>query len=412
MTNFRSQAAACPAKILLGVLVLSFGVWGIGDMLRSHGRNVTVATVGGTAITADEFARALHRETENIRRILGDRYSPELLKSLNLSQQVLQKLINHTLMTLESQSLGLMPGDTEVVRHIRSNPSFQDSKGNFDKEGFKRWLGNNGMSEKNYIEQLRRDMASGLLMGTLTSAAPVSDAAVRTLYDAQEEQRTVALYTIAPSLVSNISPPTGAQLQAYYDAHKNEFTAPEYRTLSYVSISPADAQTAAASEDELKTAYKEHIDEFRHPERRAVDQLLYSSEEKAKAAEALLKSGKSFTDIASETEILNKDALSLGKVEKGAILQNAADAVFALPEGGHTDPIQSPFGWHIFHVSAIDPPSVSSFEEVRAATGKRAEGNAMPARRKANSPTRWKMRWPAAPRCRKRRMNRSWHYIA
>ncbi len=365
LDQFRSLSGSLPAKILLGLLVLSFGVWGIGDMLRHPGRNVTVATVGGSAISGDEFARALHRETENVRRILGDNYSPEMLKTLHLPQQVLQKLVNRELLALESQSLGLVPSDAEVVRHIRANPAFQDDKGNFDKQRFEATLRNGNISEKTYVDQLRQDMASGLLLGTIDSAVPVPDAAVRTLYNARQEQRTVTIYALAPSLAANVPPPDNAQIAAYYDAHKSEFTAPEYRSLSYVTVTSADALATAISEDALKAAYKERGDEFRHPERRGVEQLLYASEDKAKAAELLLKNGKSIAEVAKTTDVLNKNALSLGKVERGNVLQNAADAVFSLHVGEHTPPIQSPFGWHIFHVSAIDEPSVAPFEEVR-----------------------------------------------
>jgi peptidyl-prolyl cis-trans isomerase D len=364
LDSFRSLAGSLPAKILLLFLVLSFGVWGVGDMVRSQGRNSAIATVGGTSISANEFARALHRESENMRNMLGSRYSPDLIKSLNLPQQVLQKLISRILIAKESESLGLVPSDAEIVKHIRSNSAFQDSKGNFDKALFDAMLKNLGTTEKTYVQQMREDMASSLLLDTLRSAAPVSDMAVHTLYDLQEEQRAAAVYTIMPSLVANVPSPTDAQLQVYYDTHKNEFTAPEYRTVSYTIISPTDVQPTASA-DELKAAYKDRIDEFKHPERRTVEQLLYASEDKAKAAEEMLKAGKSFADVAKQTEITNKSAISLGKVERHAIPPDAADAVFSLPAGGHTNPIPSPFGWHIFGVTAIEPPSVSPFDEVR-----------------------------------------------
>src|SRR5258708_831753 len=124
------------AKLLLAFLVLTFAVWGIGDMVRQSGRNITVATVGHTAITGDQFMRELRLQSENLRQGMGDQFSPELLKSLHLPQQVMQKLISHTLLKLESESLGIVPSDAEVVRLIREDPSFQDSKGHFDKSLF------------------------------------------------------------------------------------------------------------------------------------------------------------------------------------------------------------------------------------------------------------------------------------
>jgi peptidyl-prolyl cis-trans isomerase D len=57
-------------------------------------------------------------------------------------------------------------------------------------------------------------------------------------------------------------------------------------------------------------------------------------------------------------------------VEHDTILDAAADAVFALKTGEVTEPVKSAFGWHIFHVTAITPPSVTPFEEMRPALEK------------------------------------------
>jgi len=366
LNSFRSLAGGFSAKILLALLVLSFAVWGIGDMVNSPSHTKAVATVGGTKITRDMFARELSRKSEAMRQMMGDRYSPEMMKSLNLPQQVLSQLIHQALLKRESESLGIVPSDADVARAIRGNRGFHDQKGNFDKNIFDAVLRNMGMSEKNYVEQMRQDMAAALLRETLVASVPVPTAAARALFDVREEQRAVTLYTFGPSLVDSIVQPDIAQLKAYYDAHSREFTAPEYRTVSYVTIAAGDVkENAAAMEDELQAAYKERADEFKHAERRTVEQLLYSSKENAEKAKLLVTGGKSFAAVARETEILNKDAVSLGKVERSKIFEGAADAVFSLKNGGVTDPIQSPFGWHLFHVTAIEPAATASFEEVK-----------------------------------------------
>lgn len=371
LNTFRAIAGSGFAKILLLILVICFGVWGVGDVLRTTGANPTVASIGEIKISAKEFMGSMHMETENLRHVMGDNYSPELLKNLNLSHWVLQKLINNALLKQETEAIGLVPSDSDVVRRIRADQNFQDAKGNFDKKIFEARLANIGMSEKAYVEQLRGDMAIGLLMDTLTAATPVTDIAVRTLLEAREEQRSVTLYNLNTSLVGNVPHPDDAQIKAYYDAHAREFTAPEYRTLSYVSLSSADVpKNAKDSEELLKAMYNDRIDEFKRPERRAVEQLLYASEDKARKAKEMLAGGKSFEQVAKELPVTNKDSISMGKIERSGLIENAEDSVFSLPKGGITDPIQSPFGWHIFRVTEIDPPSTLPFEEARPALEK------------------------------------------
>ena len=353
------------------LLVVSFGVWGVGDMVRTSAHNPTIANVGSVTITANDFARSLHQETENLRRVMGDNYSPDLMKNMNLSHWVLQRLINNALLRQETQAIGLFPSDSDVVRRIRSNPEFQDNKGNFDKRIFEAKLQNSGMSEKSFVEQMRQDMAIGILIDSITAVIPVSDTAVRTLLESREEQRSVRLYTLNTSLVGAVPEPDELKVQSYYDAHAREFTAPEYRSVSYVSITAADIpKDLKAPEEELKTMYNDRIEDFKRPERREVEQLLFASEDKARSASAMIKGGKSFAQVAKEFPILNKDSVSMGKIERDGLIENAVESVFTLPKDGVTDPIQSPFGWHIFHAVSIAPPSVLSFEEARPALEK------------------------------------------
>ncbi len=366
LNTIRSSTHGIVVKILLGLVCLSFVIWGIGDMGKNPRSNRTLATVGGTEITTDQYMRALHGETENIRRLMGDSYTPEALKGMNVEGYVLENLVNHRLLQLESTNLGLIPSDVDVVRRIRSNASFQDSKGNFDKAIFESMLRNTNMNEKTYTDQLREDMGINILLDSLASGMPSLDAAAPTLLGAREEGRAITLYSMNDSIVTSIPTPDDAALKTYYDANPHEFTAPELRELSYVTITAADiAKNAVSSDDDLRAAYNEHIEEYKHPERRNVQQLLYSSEAQAKQASDMLKSGKTLAETAAKIQPLNKNAISMGLVEKHNIFDSAADTVFSMNKGDISAPIQSPFGWHVFTVSAIEPPSVSSFDEMR-----------------------------------------------
>ena len=366
LNTFRNYGSSLAAKILLGLLVITFSAWGIGDMIRNPARKLTVATVGQDSITNDVFAGALRREGENLKQSVGEDFTPEMLKDPRIAHHVLLQLVNNSLLHQESEALGLLPSDADVVRKIRTRPEFQDEKGNFSKALFENILKNGNMTEKAYVEIVRQEMANNLLIDTLNLRAPVLDIEAKTLLAAREEGRTISIYTLKPSLITDVPLPSDAQIKEYYDSHGKEFTAPEYRTLSYVTIKSEDvSKDFHYSEDELKAIYKERQEEFKRTERRSVEQLLYTSEDNAKKASELLKAGKSFEDVGKETNILNKNSLALGKLEKSNMIENAADKVFSMQKGEVTDPIQSPFGWHIFRVVDVEQPSVASFEEVR-----------------------------------------------
>lgn len=369
--KIRAHARNIGSKILMAMLILTFGVWGIEDMLMKSGGNAPVATVGDMKISVSEYQQALARETDKLRQMLGDQATPDILKSFDIGPQVLQRLVDERLLILESRKIGLRASDEEVARNIRKNPELLDEKGKFSKKNFEYFLQANHISEKAFIEKVRSDMAVTMLVNSILSTSNVPKNAASTLLSAREELRNIDLYTIPSSLVSTQQNPTDAQLKEYYDANIADFTAPEYRTISYVLLTADDAKkyakdskSASAGQD-LETIYHERIDEFKKPERRKVEQLLFATEEGAHKALEDIKSGKSFEQVAKESPILNPKTISLGVIEKSSMLAQAADQVFSQEVGVAGDPVKSSFGWHIFRVKEIVPPMTLPLEEVR-----------------------------------------------
>jgi peptidyl-prolyl cis-trans isomerase D len=371
LKKFRAHARNIGSKILMGLLILTFGVWGIEDMLLKSNGSATVATVGDMKISASEYQKAVTRETDKLRQMLGSQATPDILQSFNMGPQVLQRLVDERLLMIESRKLGLRASDEDVANNIRKNPQLLDEKGKFSKKNFEYFLQANNISEKAFIEKVRSDLAVTLLVDAITSTSNVPKNAASTLLSAREELRNIDLYTIPSSLVNTQPNPTDAQLKEYYDANIATFTAPEYRTISYVLITPDDAkklvkdsESSVAAQD-LETAYHERIEEFKKPERRKVEQLLFATEDRAQHALEDIRSGKSFEQVAKESPILNPKTISLGLIEKSSIIAEAADKVFEQEVGVAGAPVKSSFGWHIFRVKEIIPPMTLPLEEVR-----------------------------------------------
>lgn len=370
--QFRSVARSIGSKILMGLLILTFGVWGIEDMLRMSDDKVIVATVGDIKISYNDYQKTLSNETDRLRQMLGSAATPEALNNLALGPSVLKNMINEQLLVLESKRIGLKVSDEDVANSIRRNPALFDDKRQFSKKNFEYLLSSNGLTEKAYIEKTRQNMAINLLISSVVSLTHVPENAAKTLFASREEKRTVDVYTIPASLITSIAEPKEEQLEEYYKANINEFTAPEYREISYVVITAEHAKEAMKASGkpvdnkDIETAYHERIEEFKKPERRKVEQLLFSTEDAAHKALEDIKGGKSFEEIGKGANILNPKAISLGLLEKSKIIENAADQVFSLAIGAASDPIKSSFGWHIFRVTEILPPATQPLEEVRA----------------------------------------------
>ena len=365
LNQMRSLAGSFFAKLLLGLLVLSFVIWGIEDMVRMPSRNAIIAKVGSSEISRSAFENTLRGEIDNIRRSMGERFSPEIVAALNIPKRVLQKIINRTLLRLESDALGIAPSDTDIARRIRSNPAFTDEQGNFSKDIFTARLRSAGMDEKEFINQQRIEISLNLLMSSISDLPEMPLAAVETMYAALNEKRVAEVYVLNVSSI-NTPQPDDAQVEAYYKEHSDLFSMPETRILNYVTVKPDNLpQNITVTDEELRVAYAERQEEFKQPEKRRVEQLLFGTEDAAKNAHTQLVAGKSLDAVSKSPDVVNKNAISLGSIDQSRIVDNAAAVVFALQKDEYTAPIQTPFGWHIFHVSEIFPPRIAPFEDAR-----------------------------------------------
>lgn len=361
--TLRKGAHSFFAKALMGLLVLSFGAWGIGDILRTGGTGgAAVATVGDADISQADFLN----EMEKLKRSFGENFSPELLKSLNLYSIKMSELINRQLIKQEVKRLGISVSDEDLVAEISRDPEFRNANGEFDKPLFIKTLQQNRVNEKLYMESVRTEMEVRILLNTFTQYSLVPPELVDALYARQHEQRQVALFTITkPATAPKAPEQDGEALHSFYEAHKTSYVAPEYRSIGYLEISPEEIlKTVDVSRQELFDTYSQRTDEFTLPEQRDVEQLLYEDKASAEIAYGMLRASKSMEDILNAVPPAEGKATSLGLKSKD-VMPAGGDEVFSLDKGEFTYPIQSPFGWHIFIVKDIKQESTAPFDTVK-----------------------------------------------
>src|SRR5262249_22113718 len=159
-----------------------------------------------------------------------------------------------------------------------------------------------------------------------------------------------------PAQAGTIDPPSPETLAAYFDEHKAQFRAPEYRKISFVAITPEEiGKWTDVSDDDAKKLFEQRKDKLGTPEKRQVSQIVFPNVEEAQAARGRITSGTSFEDIAKEHKLADAD-VDLGLVAKSGILDPAiADAAFSLPSGEVSQPVQGRFGVALVKVGVIQP---------------------------------------------------------
>ena len=349
------------AKAILSVLVLAFALFfGFGDFARTS-FDVTVVSVGDHDITASQFQRELRRTQARLGAAVSQQLSQTLLVNLTLDA-----LTQRSLFDQATSRLGLTVSDAVVLEQIKANPAFHNLVGRFDRVEFERALANIGLDEQMYVAASRQDIAHAQLVSSVMSGGVAPRALARAIYKYRGERRVAEIMVIPHSSFSEIGGLDEAAIAEFHRGHPQRFTAPEYRLLTFITLSPEDlAPEIQISEDELREEYDARLGEYVTPERRHVEQIIFSDEETARRAYDRLGSGEDFAEVAAETSGLSADDIDLGPVTKGELPIEVADAVFALAAGNHSEPLKSPFGWHLFRVGKVDPGGTRSLQDVR-----------------------------------------------
>jgi peptidyl-prolyl cis-trans isomerase D len=357
-----STAKSVAVWIMLAFLILGLGGFGI----TSFSTGVTaIGAVGDTEITADDYARALQSQKDEIGAQLGRPLTTQEALSFGLDRQVRQSLITRAALDNEAARIGLSVGDQRVAAELVALPAFQGVSGSFDREAYRFALERIDQTEAQFETGLRRDIAREVLQGIVAGGFTAPAALTDTLFAWAAERRGFSVLRLTEAdLATPIPDPTEAELAAYHQANIAAFTRPEAKRITYAALLPeAIAADQPVDETVLRQIYEDRIDEFVIPERRLVERLVFPDQAAADAARAALDGGTPFETLVTDRG-LTLEAIDLGDVTR-ADLGEAGEAVFAAAEGSVAGPALSDLGPALFRVNAVLGAEETTFEEAR-----------------------------------------------
>lgn len=347
-------------------LVLSFAIWGIGDIFRGAGVS-TVAQVGSADISIEQFRQFYNDRLQQISRRVGRPITPDQARATGIDRQILNQLIAEVLLDERARQIGLGMSDGEVAAEIRREPAFQGANGQFDQQRFLYLIRQAGFTEQRFvIEQrrtaLRRQLASAI-DGDLKAPQSAADLANRY----ENEERSIEFVALNAQNAGDIPAPTPEQLAGFFEQRKLLFRAPELRKVLFLTLSPQEiAKTIEVSDADAERYYADHRARYTVPEKRQIQQIAFPNAQEAAAAQAKLAGGMTFEALAAERKIPEKD-LDLGLVSKAEMLDPAiAAAAFALKEGEVSAPVTGRFVTAIVRVTKIEPGQATPYAKVEA----------------------------------------------
>lgn len=354
------------ATILFSFLILSFAVWGIGDIFRTTPPSV-VAQVGKTSVSVDQMRIAYTNELQRLGRQFRTVITPEQARTFGIDQRVLSNLVTEAVLGEQAKSLGLGVSDQAVARSIMEDPNFRGADGQFSRALFDQALRNASLNEPGFLREQRGAMARIHLAQAIAGDLAVPVAAQEALHRYTNERRAAAYILLTPEMAGEIPAPTPEQLQSFYNDRKASFQAPEFRAVSILAVDAASlAKPETVTDADARAAYEREKAKFGSPERRTIQQITFPSQAEADAAAAKIKEGATFDAVAAERAVAPGD-LELGTFTKAEMLDQAvAAAAFGLAKDVVSAPVAGRFGPVIVRVTDIQPEVVKPFEEVAA----------------------------------------------
>lgn len=365
MDSMRNAAKSWVAKLLIGLLAVSFGVWGIADVFRNFGSGA-LAKVGDAEISAQEFTLAFNQYLQNFTRQTGQPLTPEDARKAGIDRAVLNNLIQTAAIDNQTMAMKLAVSDKALAQEVMVNPAFQGSDGKFDAEQFKRLLASNGLSEAMYFAEQRRGKLREAVTGTADGDVKAPEALVEAIYRHRNEQRD-ARYFVVKTADSEVAAPTDAEIKAEYEANPPAYTAPEYRTIAVMKVEPADIVAKIELTDaDLQAGYDKYKTEYFAPEKRTILQISFPTLDEAKAARDRIASGTDFLAIAKERGFAEADVTFAEKTKADFLDAAIADAAFTLAEGQVSEPVKGALATVLVKATKITAEHQSTLDEVKA----------------------------------------------
>ncbi len=366
LETMRQATQSIAAKIFLGLLVVSFVVWGASGALLG-GTSAEAIRVGDTRVSALDYRLAYQTRVSAIEQQLNQRLTLEQAKIFGIQQTVTDQLVSGAVLDESAKGMGLGISDERLVKAIAEDPSFKDGFGNFSSERLKAVLRQVGMSDDSYVRNqqsvaLRNQLVSGLSQGI---AAP--DAFYAAFSQYQTEKRVFDYVVVDRASVPAIAAPGDTELTKWFEENKTKFIAPEYRKLQLVRLiaddiaKPGDlsAQEVAAEYETLKAGYTQ-------PEQRRIQQIAFPDAAAAKAGADKLAGGMTVDALLAELGRTSADA-DLGLLRRDQIPDKiVADAAFAQELNKPGPIVEGLFGPVIVNVTEIKPQSEKPLAEVEA----------------------------------------------
>lgn len=365
LQNIRDNSSGIIAKIIVGLIAVTFVITGVNFMSGSGGDTV-IAEVDGVEITERRFVRKLEQERRQVLSLLGD---PTAINEDLLRQSVLNALVEEAAATSYSKKLAFAVTDQLIDQIIVEIPEFQ-TEGRFDPRAFDRAIGQMGVARLEFREELKRNLIEYQVKGAVETSTLVTPSELERLEVLQNQKRSGEVVVVGADQFLDQVTVNNEEIASFYDRNSTQFLTDESVALDYVLLSSDDfREKVTISDDDLRDAYDAEVAQAANEtERRARHILIAEGDGAIKKAINLkqqINDGVDFAELASaySDDIASKETGGdLGFAPSGTFVPEFEAALNTLVPNTVSDPIKTQYGYHLIELLESRARPVESFD--------------------------------------------------
>jgi len=340
--------------------------------IREDGKTETVE------VSAAAYGRAYRALLEQYRQALRERFSEELVRTLGLQDQVIERLVTDRLMDRRAAAEGIRVSDEELSAEITRMAAFHEG-GRFSREQYRRVLARAQLTETTFEEDFRSELLRRKLQALVMDGGKVSETEVRQAWELRRARVRAAWVGVPTESLLATAEATDADLEAHVKAHAARYARPERRRVLVATVPTASVPPPTVTDAEVEEAYRERLAEFEQPTRVRVAHILVrvptiggsAAEDAARAkAEAALQRVRGGADFGQVARELSEDTATaprggeVGLASPGELTPEFEKVAFGLKPGEVGGPVRTPFGYHVIKTMEVVPGSKKELRQV------------------------------------------------
>ncbi|MBN1380648.1 MAG: SurA N-terminal domain-containing protein [Deltaproteobacteria bacterium] len=383
----RKHARSWIMKVLLFIIIIVFVLY-FGSM-SGRQKAETVAVIDGRVIAMADVQREYNNLLTSYQQIYGDKLNNKILKQLNLKQKALDTLIDQAVILKKADEYNIETTDEEVRTFIMATPAFQRN-GVFDDRVYKYSLRYIKMAPEEYEIAQKKTLTAAKLEGLIADAVKVSDQEVYDLYKLQTEKINITYIKLSPDDFTDHVKPSPADLESYFDQHKEGFRIPDQVQLKYLAFLGSDySEQVDVSKDEIQNYYESHKAQWtnsdgktlslRKVENKIIAELkqiggMHQAGDIAKAAHDIIYQKENFDDYAEENHLKVRNTDFFSANSPPSIFSDIPEfsmMAFDLKKNDISRVLSTESGYYLFTLATEKPSHIPSFKDIKEDIAKR-----------------------------------------